>query len=322
MFEKLEKKHIKTIYEFLNNDNTDDTTYAAISILGWMAPFNPEIEIANKYVVIKFTYEGQTGYLTPLVKDKNDYEYAVKKIYEYQANQIHGVIDWQKPILEKYGYEVRYSRKNSEYLYDPQSLITLRGKKFHSKRNFINGFPKEYVWRPYTGSKEDKDAIFEMFCKWCHWRTGGSVDPCKDPNWRTSEAMVEAGYDLEADVLEMMLADCDTFACSVDILEVDGEIAGFVGGEVLPNNVGVIYFQKGDIQYRGIYPLIDNLFCKTHFDLPTLRYINKQEDMGIEGLRKSKESYNPVKLADRYIATQSFDGKEVKASSRALRIGL
>lgn len=323
MFVKLEKKHIETIYEFLNNDFTDDTTYAAISILGWMAPFKPEVEITDKYAVIKFIdSNGIVGYLTPLVKDKKDFDAAIKQLYEYKASQIHGVLDWQIETLKKYGYEVKYSRNISEYLYDPKSLITLRGKKYHSKRNFINRFPKEYVWRPYDGSKEDKEEIYNMFCKWCHWRTGGDVKPCEDENWKKSPKMVEAGYDLESDVLEMMLEDCDTFSCMVDILEVDGEIAGFVGGEILPNNIGAIYFQKGDIQYRGIYPLIDNLFCKTHFDIPNLRYINKQEDMGIEGLRKSKESYNPVKLADRYIATQSFDGKEVKVSMKALNIGV
>lgn len=322
MFVKLEKKHIETIYEFLKNDNTDDTTYAAISLLGWMAPWNTQIKICEDCVVVRFEYKNDgEAYLTPLVKDKENFDKAVKSLYELKASQIHGVLDWQIDTYKKHGYDIKYSRDNSEYLYEPQSLITLRGKKYHSKRNFINSFPNKYIWRPYTGSLEDKKAIFEMFCRWVFWRTGGNVKPCEDPNWRSSEAMVNAGYDLEINVLEMMLEDCKAFSCKVHILEVDGEIAGFVGGEILPNNIGVIYFEKGDTQYRGVYPLIDNLFCKEHFDSPNIRYINKQEDMGIEGLKKSKQSYRPVKLADRYIAVQSFDGKPLVISSEALNIG-
>ena len=80
---------------------------------------------------------------------------------------------------------------------------------------------------------------------------------------------------------------------------------GFALGEILPTNVGAIYFEKGDIAFKGIYPLIDNLFCKKHFN--EVRFINKQEDMGLEGLRKSKLSYNPVKLHNRFVAKKVSD---------------
>ena len=86
------------------------------------------------------------------------------------------------------------------------------------------------------------------------------------------------------------------------MLITDGKIIGFAAGEILPNGIGTIYFEKGDIDYKGIYPLLDNAFCKKHFDGGVVKYINKQEDMGVEGLRKSKLSYNPVKFAERYNA--------------------
>lgn len=322
MFVKLEAGHIDTIYGYLRNDNTDDTTYAALSLLGWMKPHDPYIEIDDKYVAARFTFKGETAYLTPLVKDKKDFPYAAMRMHDHKAVQIHGVLDWQVEEFEKLGYEVQYSRKNSEYLYTPESLITLRGKKLHSKRNFINGFKEEYVWREYDGSEKDYKQVMSLFCKWCHWRTGLDIKPCEYENWKKSPEIVEAGYDLEANVIEMMLKDkAGDLNCTTYMLFVNDELAGFVSGEILPNGVGTVYLEKGDISYRGIYPLIDNLFCKSMFEGKDVRYVNKQEDMGIEGLRKSKESYRPIKLADRYIATKWFDGKKVKVSSKALSIG-
>ena len=260
MFEKLSEAHIEKIYEYLSNDNTDDTTYTALSVLAWMKPGNPDIKIDDKYITIKFIHEGEEVYLTPLVKDKNNFEYAVNELHSFKAKKIVGVLDWQVDAFKKLGYTVEYSKDNSEYLYDPEKMITLSGKKLHSKRNFINQFPEKYEFRSYNGSEEDFNAVWELFCKWCHWRTDGDVKPCKDNSWRKSPAMVEAGYDLEADALEMMLKDHEKYKCFTDILIVKGKVAGFVSGEVMPNGVGVIYFEKGDVSYRGVYPLIDNLF--------------------------------------------------------------
>lgn len=318
MFVKAEKKHIDIVYEYLRTDLTDDTTYAALSILGWMLADEPYVEIDEKYVVVRFKSESGYSFLTPLVKNKEDFKYAVEKLVSYKAEAIYGVTDWQVEIYNELGYTTSYTRNTSEYLYDPEKMITLSGKKLHSKRNFINSFPAEYEFKSYEGDEEDYKNIIEMFCKWCYWRTRGDIKPCKDSDWRNSPEMIESGYTLEANALELLLRNQEAFNAFTDMLIIDGKVEGFVTGEVLPNGIGVIYFEKGNVEFRGMYPLIDNLFCKKHFDRPDVRYVNKQEDMGLEGLRKSKESYRPVKLAERYVAVRQFGDEKVSINTKIL----
>ena len=83
-----------------------------------------------------------------------------------------------------------------------------------------------------------------------------------------------------------------------DVVEFDGKIIGFSMGEVTPSNVGITHIEKGDINYDGIYPFICNAFAKKRFQ--NVRYINRQEDMGLEGLRKSKRSFHPIGFCKKY----------------------
>ena len=70
-------------------------------------------------------------------------------------------------------------------------------------------------------------------------------------------------------------------------------------GVNVPSGVAVVHVEKGEIEYDGIYPAINQMFSKKHFQ--GLRYVNRQEDMGLEGLRKSKQSYRPVKMSKKYV---------------------
>ena len=201
-------------------------------------------------------------------------------------------------IYQERGYEIIPSRDYSEYLYIPSDLIELKGKKFHSKRNFINGFNYQYEFRTYQES--DREELFELLYKWSYLHIEKGVEWSEEDNWHSHVVLQKIKSDPEIRAIAAVIDDLEGYNCFADVLKIDGKIVGFALGEILPTNIGALYFEKGDIDYKGIYPVLDNLFCKKHFG--GVKYINKQEDMGLEGLRKSKLSYNPIKLAERFIA--------------------
>ncbi len=77
-----------------------------------------------------------------------------------------------------------------------------------------------------------------------------------------------------------------------DVIEYQGKIIGFSLGEITPSNVGITHIEKGDIEYDGVYSYLCQAFAQKHYG--GVRVVNRQEDMGLEGLRKSKQSYRPI----------------------------
>ena len=97
-------------------------------------------------------------------------------------------------------------------------------------------------------------------------------------------------------------------------MEVDGKIVGFETGELTASNVGIVHLEKGDTDYDGIYPSLCQMFAAKHF--AGVRFINRQEDMGLEGLRKSKESYHPCGFVEKRIVRLVGANAREKAESK------
>ena len=171
----------------------------------------------------------------------------------------------------------------NEYLYLTLDLIELKGKKYHSKRNHIAAFDKlyKYDFRPYT--KEDRKEVEGLFFSW--EETQGK-DYDKEDEYFEYNAIKRS--------LDMAFEE-NIYAY---VLIVDEKIIGFTLGEITPSNVGIIHIEKADVQYNGSYTKLMNMFAKTV--LKDTKLINRQEDMGDEGLRQSKLSYKPIGYSMKY----------------------
>ena len=190
---------------------------------------------------------------------------------------------------EKYAIdEKRDSRDFAEYLYKPSDLIELPGKKYHAKRNFIrrfiNTYSQNYAFR--TFEEKDRDGVYELFGNWSRTK---SFDGYLGSAEKQERKLVEKALNYAAKY-------DDFFA---DVLEVDGRIVGFEFGERLASNNGIVHIEKGDINYDGVYPMLCHAFAAKHFK--DVSFINRQEDMGLDGLRKSKLSYHPCGFVEKRI---------------------
>lgn len=172
-------------------------------------------------------------------------------------------------------------RPNYEYVYRSEDLANLTGKKYHAKRNHINKLINSHSWEYRRNLGEYSDACIELQKRWIHGK-GGMNESYKD----------------ELYVTEQALRHMDVLGIVCGMLFVDGNLEAFSIGQQYGDDMAVVHIEKANPDVRGTYPLINREFVRNEW--MHVQYINREEDMGLEGLRKAKLSYNPVFLLEKY----------------------
>ena len=185
-------------------------------------------------------------------------------------------------------------RSNYDYLYRVRDLAELRGKAFHGKKNHLNRFHCEY------GSSCEVIPMSSSLA-------GEALDLVSRINGAKEVSGCEKILlEGESRMLEKVLADFERIGLEGVALKIGGTMQGFAFGGPLGGDTIVEHVEKANVSYNGIYQKLNNEFCRSLGD--RYEFVNREEDMGLEGLRKSKMSYRPVRLVDKYIAL--IDGDE------------
>lgn len=179
----------------------------------------------------------------------------------------------QARLLAESGYEVWEDRDNFDYLYSREDLVNLTGRKFHKKKNLLNIFIRNNECQAKPLLEEYRDDAVRVLEAW-NERHGGGGD-----------------YSAAKEALEKMwpLQLCG------GIFYIEGEpVAYCLGEEIALGKSFVIHFEKAVLrdEFKGIFQFINQAFASI---LPEkYETINREQDLGDEGLRRAKESYNPV----------------------------
>ena len=171
-----------------------------------------------------------------------------------------------------------------DYLYEIETLAELKGKKYQAKRNHINRFQEAWPnWRTERIGPDNLAVCRELTHKWC--------------------AEHEAEGDLRA--LEKAFLHYDELEFEGIVLFADDQTpVGFSMGNRISRDTFDVNFEKAFADVQGAYPLVNREFARMIRERhPEIRYLNREDDMGIEGLRKAKESYHPIFL-EKYIARE------------------
>lgn len=176
-------------------------------------------------------------------------------------------------------------RNNFDYVYRVDELTKLSGKKFHSKKNHINKFKKMYPdWEYCRLSPENNGECMALFDE---WQT--------DKGWE-AESIGE-----EREALCEFLNNRDALGYIGGGIRVGGRLVAFSFGEALGADTAVIHFEHVDPNCEGAFAIINQQFLEHEWQNYT--YVNREEDMGIPGMRKAKESYHPAFMIKKYVAT-------------------
>ena len=185
----------------------------------------------------------------------------------------------------------RENRNFSDYLYEGEAIRLLPGRKYHQKRNHISKFMKSYNWnfQLFREAGPELSACMNIQDQW---------DQVKSEEMSWQERLL-VGNELNA--LEKCIGNFTELGLIGGILYIDGSPKAYTIGELSVRggiSTGIIHFEKCDSSYAGIYQMINQQFAQKA--LPKAEFINRQDDMGVEGLRKSKLTYHPIRLVEKY----------------------
>ena len=192
----------------------------------------------------------------------------------------------------RFAYEA--DRDGFDYLYDIDRLADLTGKKLHAKRNHINRFMDNnpsWVYEEIT--PQTLPECLEMDKEW----------------YRRSMAREGAAEerDLGDEGIALRTAMDHYHALGLEggLIRVYGEVVAFTMGDRLNSDTYDVHFEKAYGELQGAYAMINREFARwVRAKYPNVRYLNREDDMGVEGLRKAKESYYPDRMVEKYAATQ------------------
>jgi hypothetical protein len=185
----------------------------------------------------------------------------------------------------------REDRNNSDYIYLSKDLIELKDKKFRKKRNHINKFIKSYPFEYEEMSESNLQECLKTELKWISGRDG-------------DKSVLE-----EKQAIGEIINNFHELKVSGGVIRVNGIVQAFSLGEKLNPDMAVIHIEKANTEYDGSFAIINQTFASNAWSDVT--YINREEDMGIAGLRKAKESYNPVKMIKKFTGFYSEDGEKL-----------
>ncbi|QNK41436.1 DUF2156 domain-containing protein [Caproicibacter fermentans] len=174
-------------------------------------------------------------------------------------------------------------RNSSDYIYRSEDLIALSGRKFHGKRNHISQFERKYDWSYEDLTRENLEDCRLVAKQWCKDHGG-----CKDKD----------GFASEPCAIDRALNHFDELHLAGGMIRVEGKPVAFTVGEEINPKAYLLHFEKALDGYDGLYAVINHEYAAKH--LEGYELINREEDMGIEGLRKAKLSYHPALLLERY----------------------
>lgn len=183
-------------------------------------------------------------------------------------------------------YEVFEERMYFDYVYDADLLRRLPGKKYHKKKNHVNGFLKEYENRYQCRllDCDDIEATMDFIYRW-HAQHSGADPLCRD--------------DYEVRGIEYLLRNCCRVMYRMFGVFVDGRLEAFsLGTYDEVTKTAYIHVEKANPNIRGLYAFINQQFLCQGF--PKAELVNREDDMGLEGLRKAKLSYHPTQMVKKY----------------------
>ena len=295
IFKDIDMESRELLNPYFDLEDYEACEYCFNTLYMWQHLYKTGYYIGDGLAVIVAEYEGNTFSILPLAK-KEDMPRVIKFIIDYfekEQKKIYfrgitkEVVDYLK---ENYPDKFDYTEERDlfDYVYDGDSMRELKGRKNVKKRNHINYFLKEYEGRfEYRLLDEnDFDACLKLVEEWTS---------NKEENGQVDEEMEE-----ELIGIKKLFNSFPVIKDKLKIagIFIDGKLEAFTMGEYLNHNMALIHIEKANPSIRGLYPYINQQFLVNEFS--DVEFVNREEDLGIEGLRKAKLSYHPVKFVEKY----------------------
>lgn len=273
-------------YREMDVTNASEGAFATMFI--WNRYYNLEFAENGEFLFIRFNIKGkQPSYFFPV--GNGDLQRALTQLREYAHSRNEKLIfrlvsaenaEKLKRITDK-KFCFTPVRDCFDYVYLTEKMISLSGKKLHSKRNHLNYFLENF---DYEYIKVTEPTLLNECAE-------------KARLWVSGKTKNINSYELGA--MDCYFRHFFELNQKGAVIKVNGEIVAMSFGERLNRDMALIQIELADENYRGAYQAINKLFCENEWK--NCKYVNREEDMGIEGLRRAKTSYQPELLIEKFI---------------------
>ena len=276
-------KEVITSYIFPNECCNCEFSFS--NLVSWRFLYNTKYAIVDDFLILRYHNHDADIFMMPIGNGNADG--VVNKLIEEAHSQ--GMpfkmfaachfVENQISDEMKERFILEPNRDNFDYVYYREELATLKGKKFQQKRNHVNRFMNTYPnWEYKSTTPELIKLCIEKENEW----------------YNSNDDYKHQDIDNERQALLYAMNHAEEIGIKGGVLFVDGNIVAFTFGFPINHKTFGIHFEKADINYTGAFTVINQMFAR---DIPAeFEYINREEDLGIEGLRKAKTSYNPAFL--------------------------
>ncbi|MGX4599937.1 DUF2156 domain-containing protein [Faecalimicrobium sp. JNUCC 81] len=293
MFKLIDIESKKIIDKYFDLVDYEACEYCFTTLYMWKDLYNIKYYQEEKFIIISGEYEGKFFFIQPLVS-KDNIEYAMHFILNYFKENNKKLIlkaitkDFIDYIESEYPNKFNYmeDRDNFDYVYEGESLRTLVGKKNQKKRNHLNYFLKEYDNIEYKSLNESNfNECIELLDSWM------------------DNKEIDKELETEKKAIDKIFKNYKYLKDKIKVggIYIDNKLQSFSIGEILTDDMALIHIEKANQDIRGLYQYINQQFIVNEFNEAKL--INREEDLGIEGLRKAKLSYHPIKFTEKYTIT-------------------
>ena len=313
---KISLKSKEALDSFLNKFPHETSGLSFSSIYMWSREYTYTYDIINDYLCIaglsNFENEAEAPFLFPILpregkcdksKLKDTFDVLIRRFSDLGKPFVMRLVPANLRQIYEDAMPGRFvfidDPSNADYLHLAEDLAELRGKKFHGKKNHLNRFNSEYASDyeviPMSSAltKEALDLVKR-------------INDVKDVSY--CERLLLNG---EYEMMEKILPDFEKIGLEGVAIRIGGTLQAFAFGGRLGEDTIVEHVEKANVAYTGIYQKLNNEFCRAAAD--RYKYVNREEDMGLEGLRKSKMSYRPLRLVDKQIVLLKGDEKAMKS---------
>lgn len=269
--------------------------FSFANMCSWRFLYNSEYTVVDNFLLIRFWLEDKDRpvYMCPV--GKGDLTHPTLLIEKDSLAHGHplwilGVTPTGREELENVfpnGFKYMPERDYFDYIYLREDLVNLTGKKYQSKRNHINKFVKQYRYEYMPITPDLVPECLELERKWYKAN-------------RTEDDAEELSYERRS--MTYALEHASELGLIGGAICAEHQIVAFSFGAPINENTFAVHVEKADVNFDGAYSLINREFA-AHIPEQYL-YINREEDLGIPGLRQAKQSYQPTFLLEKYTAVK------------------